>query len=127
MIDNGFMEDKSAHTTEWWSTRPVSDLKLHAPMTVQPSLSCVQCIDILKTHGFDQLPVVSADGEILGMVWLGSACFVLLLCVFSCLAICVLWTCLLTRFVLCCALNVLCAGDYGQSDFVHHSGPCEAG
>ncbi len=72
MIDNGFMADNSQHVQEWWSNRPVSDLKLEAPHTVQPTLTCTQCIDILKAQGYDQLPVVTADGEVLGMVTMGN-------------------------------------------------------
>lgn len=72
MIDNGFMADNTLQSSEWWSNRPVSDLKLEAPLTVQPSLTCAQCIDIFKANGYDQLPVVSADGEVLGMVTMGN-------------------------------------------------------
>jgi len=74
MVDNGFLElsSVSAAANEWWGRRPVSDLKLEAPLTVQPALTCAQCIDILKTNGYDQLPVVGAAGEILGMVTMGN-------------------------------------------------------
>jgi len=73
MVDNGFIkEDMKQEKTEWWSSKPVSDLKLEAPLTVSPDVTCNQCIDIMKTNAYDQLPVVGEDGEVLGMVTMGN-------------------------------------------------------
>jgi len=72
MVDNSFMEEEGKQTTEWWSNRQVGDLGLSAPHTVGPSITCVQCVEMFKKNGFDQLPVVAADGDILGMVTMGN-------------------------------------------------------
>jgi len=72
MIDNGFMEEAKQEKSEWWWNRPVSDLRLETPLTVQPNITCAECIDILKKHGFDQIPVVAESGDVLGMVTMGN-------------------------------------------------------
>lgn len=75
MVDNNFMEEKlekHASDSEWWSSMTVADLKLQTPLTVTPNVTCEQCIHILKTQGFDQLPVIGADNQIEGMVTLGN-------------------------------------------------------
>jgi len=73
MIENGFMtEDPSAIKEEWWSSRTVTELKLETPFTVTSSVTCSQCVEILSKQGYDQLPCVSEDNEILGMVTLGN-------------------------------------------------------
>ena len=55
-----------------WASKTVSDLTITTPFTVSPEVSCREVIDILKGEGFDQLPVVSPDGEILGVVTEGN-------------------------------------------------------
>jgi len=72
MIDNGFMEDTAESKTEWWSQKTVADLKLLTPFTCSPDVSCKNCVDILKAQGYDQLPVISKDQAVLGMVTLGN-------------------------------------------------------
>ncbi|RYY35645.1 pyridoxal-phosphate dependent enzyme [archaeon] len=63
--------DKS-HETTWWATRTVGDLTPTAPVTVTPAVTCGEAVDILKANGYDQLPVVSEDNSILGMVTEGN-------------------------------------------------------
>jgi len=73
MIDNGFLEeDTTALAKEWWANKTVADLKLETPFTVSPQVTCSHAIDILKQQGYDQLPCVDADSNILGMVTLGN-------------------------------------------------------
>ncbi|KAK2707542.1 cystathionine beta-synthase-like isoform X2 [Artemia franciscana] len=73
MMDKELLEISSDPSQlHWWSNHPVSHLKLQAPLTVMPDLCCQDAIDIMKKEGFDQLPVVENDGNILGMVTLGS-------------------------------------------------------
>jgi len=50
----------------------LSSLLLNTPLTVHPEISCSDCIELLKKHGFDQLPVVGDDGDVLGMVTMGN-------------------------------------------------------
>jgi cystathionine beta-synthase len=66
--------DSSDHVSEnhWWSDLKVSTLNLLAPLSIVPSVTCQEAIDIMKKEGFDQLPVVDNDGSVKGMVTLGS-------------------------------------------------------
>jgi cystathionine beta-synthase len=76
MVQNHFMDENdltnNATNSEWWSDRTVSDLNLSAPFTISPDLTCEEAVAVLKEKGFDQLPVVGADGEILGVVTEGN-------------------------------------------------------
>ena len=47
----------------------MADLKLETPLTVTPAVTCQQCVDILNKQGYDQLPCVSNDNQILGSGW----------------------------------------------------------
>lgn len=58
--------------TEWWSARPVGDLKLASPVTVTPDVTVSEAVDILQKLGYDQLPVVNEDNSILGVVTEGN-------------------------------------------------------
>ena len=62
----------SAVQSNWWKKRTVAELQLETPYTVTPAVSCQQCVDILNRQGYDQLPCVSGDNQILGMVTLGN-------------------------------------------------------
>ncbi|XP_057366168.1 cystathionine beta-synthase-like isoform X1 [Daphnia carinata] len=66
--------DTSGDVSEnhWWSNLKVSALNLQAPLSIVPSVTCQEAIDIMKKEGFDQLPVVDKEGSIKGMVTLGS-------------------------------------------------------
>ena len=75
MYTNGFVseEDARKHNKDtWWSSKWVSDLNLQTPFTVQPTVTCKEAVDILNANGFDQLPIVSSDNEILGVVTEGN-------------------------------------------------------
>ncbi|CAJ0922012.1 unnamed protein product [Ranitomeya imitator] len=56
----------------WWWNVKVSSLSLSAPLTVLPTVSCNQTIQLLREKGFDQVPIVSESGIVLGMVTLGN-------------------------------------------------------
>ena len=47
---------------ESWAKLPVSNLPQKFPMTILPSVSCGDCVDILHREGFDQMPVVNENG-----------------------------------------------------------------
>jgi len=75
MVDGGFMAaplEDSKVTGEWWASRPISDLCLNTPITVAPELTCSECVDILNRNGYDQLPCLTKEGNIEGMVTLGN-------------------------------------------------------
>ena len=47
----------------WWDLK-VSLLDVATPLTVLPSVSCQDAIDIMNKEGFDQLPVVDQAGSV---------------------------------------------------------------
>ncbi|XP_021364962.1 cystathionine beta-synthase-like isoform X1 [Mizuhopecten yessoensis] len=55
----------------WWDMN-VSALALRAPLTVTPTVTIQDTLDLLNKEGFDQVPVVSDTGEIMGMVTVGN-------------------------------------------------------
>ncbi|XP_069115373.1 cystathionine beta-synthase-like protein [Argopecten irradians] len=50
----------------------VSALDLRAPLTVTPNVTIQDTLDLLNREGFDQVPVVSDSGDIMGMVTVGN-------------------------------------------------------
>jgi cystathionine beta-synthase len=71
MIEKGFMESKDT-PTEWWHSKTVADLKLQAPVTCGPDVKIQQAINIMATEGYDQIPVVTAEGTVAGMATNGN-------------------------------------------------------
>ncbi|XP_056409306.1 cystathionine beta-synthase-like isoform X2 [Hyla sarda] len=65
------VEDLEGSKPWWWNVK-VSALSLSAPLTVLPTVSCNQTIQLLREKGFDQVPIVSESGLVLGMVTLGN-------------------------------------------------------
>jgi hypothetical protein len=45
----------------WWNL-PVSSLDLRAPLTVTPTVTIQEALDLLNKEGFDQVPVVNEAG-----------------------------------------------------------------
>eukprot|EP00163_Fabomonas_tropica_P033766 TRINITY_DN9063_c0_g1_i1.p1 TRINITY_DN9063_c0_g1~~TRINITY_DN9063_c0_g1_i1.p1 ORF type:complete len:548 (-),score=199.62 TRINITY_DN9063_c0_g1_i1:1541-3076(-) len=75
MVDHGFLEEEEDDLKlgdVWWSKHTVGQLSLEAPHTIAPTVTCKEAVEILKTTGFDQLPVVSDGGEIMGVVTQGN-------------------------------------------------------
>lgn len=56
----------------WWAGKRVGDLSFSTPFTILPDVSCEDAVKVLAGEGFDQLPVVSADNEVLGVVTEGN-------------------------------------------------------
>ncbi|KAJ8313138.1 hypothetical protein KUTeg_009314 [Tegillarca granosa] len=56
---------------KWWNLN-VSALELRAPLTVTPTVTIQETLDLLNKEGFDQVPVVNDAGDILGMVTVGN-------------------------------------------------------
>merc|ERR1712107_72259 len=50
----------------------VSSLELSAPFSVQPTVTVEQAVEIMVKEGFDQLPVLTAKGKILGVATLSK-------------------------------------------------------
>ncbi|KAJ8316034.1 hypothetical protein KUTeg_006048, partial [Tegillarca granosa] len=57
--------------SRWWNLN-VSALELRAPLTVTPTVTIQETLDLLNKEGFDQVPVVNDAGDILGMVTVGN-------------------------------------------------------
>jgi len=66
------MEQAPHLAQEDWAKKHVSVLPQKLPMTVMPSVTCGDCVDILHKEGFDQMPVVGLNGEIVGVVTEGN-------------------------------------------------------
>ncbi|XP_049951948.1 cystathionine beta-synthase isoform X1 [Schistocerca serialis cubense] len=66
-----FFEDDGS-SQHWWWNLTVSSLGLKAPLTVLPSVTCQEAVDILRKEGYDQLPVVDESGSVQGMVTMGN-------------------------------------------------------
>eukprot|EP00479_Gromia_sphaerica_P010775 TRINITY_DN506_c0_g1_i1.p1 TRINITY_DN506_c0_g1~~TRINITY_DN506_c0_g1_i1.p1 ORF type:complete len:112 (-),score=20.69 TRINITY_DN506_c0_g1_i1:309-644(-) len=75
MLENGFSDErilKETEVKEWWASLPVSHLKIPVPFTVLPTVACGEAVEILREQGFDQLPVIDNDNQVLGMVTEGN-------------------------------------------------------
>eukprot|EP00105_Crassostrea_gigas_P020489 XP_011439282.1 PREDICTED: cystathionine beta-synthase isoform X6 [Crassostrea gigas] len=74
MSQRNFLESTkvSGKSNEWWSSLHVSALQLRAPLTVTPTVTIQETLEILNKEGFDQVPVVNDAGDILGMVTVGN-------------------------------------------------------
>jgi cystathionine beta-synthase len=70
--ERGIGTGDRARGAEWWARRRVSELKLTTPCTLLPTVTCKDAIEVLAGEGFDQLPVVGADGEVLGVLTEGN-------------------------------------------------------
>jgi len=76
-LDNQWLADRDIiqleeRETQWWANEKVSSLELSAPFSVQPTVTVEQAVDIMVKEGFDQLPVLTAKGRIVGVATLGS-------------------------------------------------------
>uniref|UniRef100_UPI00398F3928 cystathionine beta-synthase-like n=1 Tax=Pristiophorus japonicus TaxID=55135 RepID=UPI00398F3928 len=69
MTQKGFQTDHLhvGNKPWWWKTR-VEELNIPPPLTLLPSVSCRRTIEILREKGYDQAPVVSDGGQVLGVV-----------------------------------------------------------
>lgn len=69
MIEHGFLAPPKVDT--WWAAKTVSDLNISSPVTVGPTVSVKDTIEMMTSNAFDQLPVVDA-GVTLGVVTVGN-------------------------------------------------------
>jgi cystathionine beta-synthase len=72
MIEKGFLDDPRDKVEAWWRAKTVAGLKLKTPCTVPPSAECKTAINIMNGQSVDQMPIVDANGLIVGVVTLGS-------------------------------------------------------
>lgn len=62
----------SPETCEWWESRTCIDLDLPSPITVPPTLSCLEAAEVMREYGIDQLPIVHDINGVVGVVTLGN-------------------------------------------------------
>jgi len=73
MSERDFMDvDGELASKLWWWNLKINQLALQAPVTIAPSVSVQDAIDIMDKEAFDQLPVVGDNGAIAGVVTQGS-------------------------------------------------------
>ena len=75
MIDNEFVDNdiiKKKQYQDWWATKRVCDLELNTPLTISSSVNCKDAIALLKREGFDMVPVIDEEGDIMGVVTEGN-------------------------------------------------------
>jgi len=71
LADRDIIELKQEETN-WWAEEKVSSLELSAPLSILPSVAVEHAIDIMVKEGFDQLPVITESGKIVGVATMGS-------------------------------------------------------
>ncbi|XP_075748594.1 cystathionine beta-synthase isoform X2 [Rhipicephalus microplus] len=73
MAERGFISLYSEMSTKhWWWNQTVRSLRLRIPLTVTPSVTCQDSVELMSAEGIDQVPVVEESGAVLGMVSLGN-------------------------------------------------------
>jgi len=71
LADRDIIELKD-EMTNWWAEEKVSSLELSAPLSILPSVAVEHAIDIMVKEGYDQLPVITESGKIVGVATMGS-------------------------------------------------------
>ena len=75
MINHDFVDGdviKKKQYGSWWATKRVCDLELNVPLTISSGVKCKDAIALLKREGFDMVPVIDEEGDILGVVTEGK-------------------------------------------------------
>ncbi|XP_041067158.1 cystathionine beta-synthase a isoform X2 [Carcharodon carcharias] len=73
MMQKGFqVSPPNISKKPWWFKCHVEDLNVSPALTVLPSVSCQRTIEILQEKGYDQAPVVSDGGLLLGVASLSQ-------------------------------------------------------
>jgi len=80
MADHGFldMELEESVASQPWANNTVSELSLNQPMVVLPTVTCKDVVALMVEQGIDQVPVVTSDNEICGVVSEGNLSSLLL-------------------------------------------------
>lgn len=75
MENNDFIPTKEieeARETKQWQGATIADLKLKPVVTVRDTALAEAAIEIMREKAFDQLPVLSTSGRLVGLVTLGN-------------------------------------------------------
>ncbi|KAH9367835.1 hypothetical protein HPB48_003120 [Haemaphysalis longicornis] len=63
MAERGFISLYSEMSTKhWWWNQTVRALRLRIPLTVTPTVTCQDAVELMSAEGIDQLPVVDESG-----------------------------------------------------------------
>jgi len=65
-------DETPAEAHEWWSNKTVAALRLRSPITVTPMTPCEDCEFLMSKHGIDQVPIVTEEAGVVGVVTLGN-------------------------------------------------------
>ncbi|KAJ2005925.1 cystathionine beta-synthase [Coemansia thaxteri] len=63
---------KQSERNERWHGACVKDLNLKSAVVIEMNTPVLEAVELMKTNGFDQLPVISARGILRGIVTLGN-------------------------------------------------------
>lgn len=69
-VDNNIIKPKEFQT--WWAKQKVSNIAMTAPLTISSSVTCKEAISLLKGEGFDMVPVIGTEGNVIGVVTEGN-------------------------------------------------------
>ena len=75
MLDHHFMDGdviKARKFQTWWANRRVCDIPMNTPLTITSEVTCKAAIALLKEEGFDMVPVIGSDGNVIGVVTEGN-------------------------------------------------------
>eukprot|EP00978_Attheya_sp_CCMP212_P023910 scaffold74226_cov51-Attheya_sp.AAC.2 len=76
MIDRGFVDRdviKPREYRTWWANKRVYDLPMSsAPLTITSDVTCMDAIALLKQEGFDMVPVLNEESDVIGVVTEGN-------------------------------------------------------
>jgi len=75
MVDHGFVDGNVIKPKEyrtWWANKRVCDIPMSTPLTITSQVTCKAAIALLKAEGFDMVPVIGVDGNIIGVVTEGN-------------------------------------------------------
>lgn len=74
MLDHDFVDNdviRPKNVKAWWAQKRVCDLPLSTPLTITSDVSCKDAIALLKTEGFDMVPVIK-ENSVIGVVTEGN-------------------------------------------------------
>merc|ERR1712071_586119 len=75
MIKHGYVDDniiKPRAFQTWWAKQKVSDIAMTTPLTISSTVTCKEAISLLKGEGFDMVPVIGTEGDVIGVVTEGN-------------------------------------------------------
>lgn len=73
MMNHRFMDRKAEiqhEEQEWPGT--LKDVNLPDAVCVNPNMSCIECYELMKKNGFDQVPVVDENKKMIGLATVGN-------------------------------------------------------